>query len=722
MRRLRTLLVLATATVVLSVVVSAAVDLVLSRVRGPGAEDSLALPLLFWARGPLDPPAELVIVSIDAASKATLNQAERTRDWQRSLHARLLRRLTRLDASAIALDVEFTRETDPSEDKALSDAIREAGNVVLTQRIDRIAGPGVTVEQWQNPIEPLTRFATALAPVPLPDGTVVTQAWSFVPDLDDGGDVATLPAVALQVHARRLLNVFDGILRDAGISVPGPGPGDPAGSRADLRHTMSLIRRAMQDDGRASERALAALGGARADGLATDAVETLEALVRLYRDPSPFYLNFYGPSGTIRTLPYHDALNEAASGAIDFSGKTVFVGAGHSGLRIADPLDTYHPAYGGELTGVEIHATAFANLLRGDALRPAPGLVALTLLVGFALCVTGAAYLLPRRRAGVAALLLAVVYYAGVQIAFNQANVLLPLAVPLLVQAPLAFVAVHFARKPLLKRTVTGTCLVTDVARSTELARSRRAEQLQDLFEEYWSGIRTAATHCSGTVQTPQVGDSLVCFWAAHGAGRSAGRPGAADQRDSRYLGCLAAIEIADAVARFGDAHASEPLPARIGLHAGELSVTYDLDRDRCTVVGDPVNVAKRLEELGKVLFGGHPAAGRSPILASSAVAEGLDGVLTRYLGRHELRGVGPLAVHEIVGRADGVGRAEIDVCERFARALGLYEAARWQEAQLAFNGILTSSGAPDGPSRYFAADCEARLAPAASGGPGGHV
>jgi adenylate cyclase len=716
-RRLRSFLVLSAVTVVVGFAISVILDFALTEARGATVEDTLALPLLFKIRGPLPSPPEVVIVSMDATSTAVLNLPTKTRDWPRSLHARLIQRLAKQGASAIAVDLEFARQTEPAEDEALARAIEEAGNVVLVEWIDRFTGPGFKGEERRPPIPSFLAFAGALAPAPVPAGALVTQTWSFLPG-PDRDETPTLPSATLHVYSRRLLEEFHEILRNTGLHVPGPVAG-PRVAWQDLRQTMRLIRLEVKKNASASAHALKAVDTRVQANLGPEDAQTLKALIRLYRDPGVFYLSYYGPPGTIRTIPYHNALDEAAP-ALDFSGKVVFIGAGFSAIWNVDHGDTHHAAYGSrdgqEFSGVEIHATAFANLLRGEMLRPLGWVATLICSVGFAMAATGIAYFLPRGKSGVAALLLVVAYYEGTQLLFNFGHVLVPLAVPVLVQVPIAFVAIHFARKPIWKKVVNGTCLVADIVDSTALAKSLGPARQGELLDGYWLEVGGAARSWSGTVQTPQVGDSLVCFWTASPSealpepGESGPkRSGCNVDRLTRHRSCMAALEITRAVARFNAAHSDEHVLTRLGLHVGQFSVGRDLDGERCTVVGHTVSVATRFEELGKVFLGDTEHA-RLLILASSDVVEGLDDLLTRYLGHHELKGVGRLAVYQLVGEKRRLGQTEFDLCERFAVALRLYEDERWQEARLAFNEILAFFRT-DGPSRYFAGECASRLA-----------
>lgn len=93
--------------------------------RWSGHLDALCLSFLMRQQ---PPPADVVGVTMDEASLDALGRYP----WKRSVHARLIDRLTALGASCIALDTFFVRPTEPAEDAALAAAIRRSGRVVLS--------------------------------------------------------------------------------------------------------------------------------------------------------------------------------------------------------------------------------------------------------------------------------------------------------------------------------------------------------------------------------------------------------------------------------------------------------------------------------------------------------------------------------------------------------------------------------------------------------------
>ncbi len=121
----------------------------------------------------------------------------------------------------------------------------------------------------------------------------------------------------------------------------------------------------------------------------------LRVLLDVYSGEGSRYLNYYGPARTLRTIPYDQVENGA--GGLDVAGKMVFVG--FSETRQPEQQDDFNSVFslqtGVNLSGVEVGATAFANLIDSRSLRPLPMWLHLSLvmLLGFDVrrCVLAAA-------------------------------------------------------------------------------------------------------------------------------------------------------------------------------------------------------------------------------------------------------------------------------------------------------------------------------------------
>ncbi|HET6522423.1 MAG TPA: CHASE2 domain-containing protein, partial [Geminicoccaceae bacterium] len=420
---------------------------------GLALERGVGLSGLFLLRGPIEPPADVVVVGIDRQSAQRLDLPAPPRSWPRSVHARLIESLADRGAAVIVLDLRLDIPTSEAEDAALARAIAAAKRVVLFEHLERTSqvitgGDGratghLTVDRLAPPIPAFAGVAAGLGPFPLPKTpTRVDRFWTFSAA---AGDVPTLPAVALLLYA--LDDAYDpllALLRRAGMpDVDGLPP-----TRADLAGAdgvlglCTTLRAALSADPALGTRLAAALASAPAGagGLTGAQRRLLRALADLHGGPDSRYVNLYGPPGSVRTISYHAVL--ADDGApLDVDGKAVFVG--FSDLFATETKEDSFPTVfsrpdGVDISGVEIAATAFANLLDGRSVRPtgAPTTAALLLLVGG---VAGAgACLLPAPPAVLLTLLIAALYLAGAHLAFGQADLWPPLAIPLLLQLPLA--------------------------------------------------------------------------------------------------------------------------------------------------------------------------------------------------------------------------------------------------------------------------------------------
>lgn len=79
----------------------------------------------------------IVVLGFDRADEVQLRE---TWPISRQTHAKVIRNLAKDGAKVIAYDVLFSTPSSPKADRALHQALEEAGNVVLTSRIDRGAG------------------------------------------------------------------------------------------------------------------------------------------------------------------------------------------------------------------------------------------------------------------------------------------------------------------------------------------------------------------------------------------------------------------------------------------------------------------------------------------------------------------------------------------------------------------------------------------------------
>ncbi len=692
-------------------------------------EEQVGLGLLFSLRGSLPAPDEVVVVSIDQASADALGElpADPVK-WSRAFHAQLIENLIRAGAKVIAFDMFFAEPHTAAEDARFADAIAKARNVVLakylvreTLPLDRknASGGRLNVERLASPMPIFEDAAVGAAPFPLPKVPVrLSQYWKFT---SAGGRVPSLPVVAAQVFC---LEEYDDLMSLLAATRPDRVSALPADASAALAsgHIEAVVlklRALFESDPALGDAILRAASTRRPQH-----PQRLHALVRMYQGPDGEYLNFYGPPRTVRIVPYHEV---ASAQPVDperlqLRGKAVFVGV--SDYDRPEQRDGFHTVFsraGIDLSGAEIAAMAFANLLNEQHVRTLGLLGHVVLILGGGILVGGVCAVLAPGPAAVTAIGLGAAYLAFAVFRFTATHTWYPLAAPLLFEVPAAFVGAILWRyvdtnrerrqmravfsqylpnaviDDLLRDTggvaspgqsVYGICLATDAERYTSLAESMDPAELARFVNRYYAMVFEPIRRRGGTI-SDVVGDAALAIWASP-----------APDVQLRSQACHAACELSAAVDRFNRDSAPLALPTRIGLHSGHMVLGHvgAMDHYEYRAIGDIVNTAARIEGLNKRF--------RTRILASDDVVAGLDGFLTRRLGMFVLAGKSkPLVIHELICQSDEATARQRAVTMLFAEGVAAYEAGSWREASAAFEAYLHES-ADDGAARFYLGAC----------------
>lgn len=712
---------------------------------GHDFEKDVGLAWLFNIRGALVPPPEVAVIAINERASAQLGLPPLPRDWPRSIHGRLVDNLVRRGAAVIVFDVDFRRPKSAEDDHAFVQAVARSGRTVLVETLngkrapilDASGRPAGTmwVEELLSPMEPLAKAARGLAPFPVPKVQVnVFQYWAFKPSVDDA---PTLPVMALQLYLLDAYERWLAILEKAQAAAVQelPRDHDALASAADVRKMMRTLRRSFRDDPSLGTRIATILEAERAKGLSDADYRAFRALARLYAGTDSRYLNFYGTPGSIPTIPYNAVITgsdpNVNPAALDFTGKVVFVG--FSDLYDPGQPDRFYTVFtrsdGVDLSGVEIAATAFGNLLADSSVTPSdtPTTVVTLLLVGLLLG-TGI-YLMTAWIAVPLAVLVAGVYVAGAQFAFNATGLWMPLAIPVLVQFPMAlftgllaqyllerrrqkryskavsyYLPEHVAREltereldpSALNKIVYGICFATDMSGFTSISQSMDPSRLAGFMNAYFDALAAALKRYHVDV-TEFHADTIMCAWTA-------ASPEALDRRQAP----LAALAVLDAVQQFKARLDGINLYARVGLEEGQFYLGHTGGGGRLgySILGDCANTAARLESLNKHL-GTH-------VLASQAVIAHADHILSRSVGRFVLVGKStPMPVAEVIAEREKASDSQVQLCARFAEALDTFQQLQWMQAAVYFEAILKDHPT-DGPSRFYLARCHdyQRLAP----------
>ncbi len=690
---------------------------------GSAWEEDSGLSVLFALRGAKPVPETVVVIAIGDDTGPALGFEPAVQSWPRSAHARLIERLTSAGAEVIVFDIDFKKAQSPDQDRRLASAMQKAGNVIVFGYLERErvrmtgstpfpeSSGAIEIERLRPPMALIANSVVTVAPFVLPKIPVkVSQVWTF----QGANQFATLPAAALELYA---LDAFADLLRLASTLPPHPGvPGVEELVKLGSNAQMMAMRTLLRNDRHLTAELLEALRVTQTTEISADNRRRLEALLAMYLSPSYPYLNFYGPPRSIATLSYEDVLSGNTELLVNFKNKVVFVGyAEEYQPKQKDGFYTvFSQASGLDLSGVEIGATVFANLLEQELLRPVPPLGRLAILLIYGMLIMFVFRSTPGYWNIGLGLLVSFLYFLVVYQLFAHSSIWLPWTIPLFVQTPVAVFAVltqQFREARLSRQRLRaafgyylpdkvidrlshdtehalahgehafGVCLATDAEQYTRLAEGMSPGELQEFMKRYYE-LLFAPVRARGGMISDVVGDAMLAIWSTPAA-----------ESELRSNACAAALEIQHALDK-----SEQPamLPTRIGLHAGELVLSHvgAIDHYEYRAVGDIVNTASRIENLNKQLG--------TSILASQETVEGLDGFITRELGSFRLKGKQKaVTIHEIVCKAEALTEELKALNLAFAIALDAYRHQSWEDALLLFEGILRTHP-EDGPSRFY--------------------
>ena len=579
---------------------------------------------LLTVTGPLRPvESPVVIVGIDEPSFAELGLQW---PWPRSLHARLIERLSRAGAAVVAFDVLFAEPSSPGDDAALAAAIRGAGNVVLMA--DETVDAGEHVVQRRR-IEPL----------PMLTGTGAATTGIVRVPLDADGVIRRVPQGAstfwqeiLAMHARR---------RGApAAAVPGEFIRfEPARSFAYASYYQALE----------PEQFLPR-------GFFTDRIVVVGLSVTASPDPGARQADMFATPlflATGRLMPGPEV-------------QANIVETARLGRAIAETP-----------RAVTLAALALAGLLSAWSMRAwrpvRSAAAALALMAAAAGTAWGAFHGLDRWLPAVSVLAgTALLYVAEGGAAFLQEQALRRR----IRQAFTHYVSPHLVDQMIAhpERLRLGgerrelTIVFSDLAGFTTIAERLSPEETVQLINRHLTDVADIVIRSGGTVDK-FVGDGLMAFWGAP-----------VDDPEHALHACEAAAAMQSAVQRLREELAGTGRPAihmRVGIHTGSVVVGNmgSATRFDYTATGDDVNLASRLEGVNK-LYG-------TGIVLSEATAERLRGRLgLRRLDRVRVKGkTQPVDIYTL--ETDPALAAVTE------EAVAAYRAARWDEAEKLWRDAL---------------------------------
>ncbi len=554
---------------------------------------------------------EVVVVAID---EEAFESVGRRQPLPRAYLAKVVRGVQRAGAAVVGLDLALSSATEPAEDAELARAVVS------------FADGG------------LSRVVVVQAPPP------------------KSGPLAEPAYLGAVVHGAGEVPLdADGVIRRASLLVPRePGRYEPA-------FTLALMGRLVG----MSQSTLSASIGARG-GLSPVPVWhpsgswTLREAPPLPARPGELWrINYVGPAGSFLTIPSNAVAALADGGDLardnPLWGRVVLIGGTYKESR------DFYPTPHGAMAGVEIHANILHMLVTGSYIRPSGWLTSLGLQVGIVL-LAGLLMTWLRPLPGTLVCLVAAVV-VGIPasfIAFKRSGYWIDFFLPVIVTCLLGLGAEALARRRFrdsfgryVSREIAAqvlaeapslrgerrhiSILFSDLRGFTTLSESMAAEEVAARLNEYFEAMTTAIFAHRGMVND-FVGDGIIAFFGA---------PLADPEHALNAVRSAAEMDraLAGLNARWGASGLPE-LRMGIGIHTGQVFVGNigGAARVKYTVVGDPVNLASRVEGLNKEL-------GTTILITDETRVAAGDTVDVKDRGLMAVKGrVQPVHVYELLG------------------------------------------------------------------------
>lgn len=411
------------------------------------------------------------------------------------------------------------------------------------------------------------------------------------------------------------------------------------------------------------------------------------------------WIPYRGFQGSFRYISAVDVLEERADPA-QLEGVVALLGTTAAGL-----LDARATPVGNPYAGVEVHANMVAGMLEGSIKKSPtaiPGMESwMLLLVGLVVAVLlGRAS--PMQAMWIALGTSVLLTLANLML-WLSASVVLPLASPLLLIGVLfmlnmsyGFVAEERTKRlykerfgqyvspevieemianPQMLESMEGTSrnmtvLFSDIRNFTTISEGMEPKDLMRMMNEYLTPMTRLIidkNKYQGTIDK-YIGDAIMAFWGAP----------LFDPKHAQHA-VLAALEMQRLAAELSTQFKAKNWPEiriGVGLNTGMMAVGNmgSSFRRAYTVLGDPVNLAARLEGLTKEYGVG--------ILVSETTKEAAPDIVYRELDRVRVKGKGlAVSIYEPVGSSAEVSAQQLGNIKQFQQALAHYRAQQWDEA-----------------------------------------
>jgi adenylate cyclase len=452
-------------------------------------------------------------------------------------------------------------------------------------------------------------------------------------------------------------------------------------------------------------------------------------------DPTTFMLNYYGPGRTFHYEQFSQVINDVSFKTKDelevgedldtfdeemmrhFKDKIVIIGSLMAEERDYHNVPIYKEEAGGKkinsMDGVEIHATAIQNVIDNNFVTRLDPALEIVLMLGLSVfgffgmlslkqiklknvwTLEVGAFLLMLLLVG-GMFELGVVLFSSSAIMMNVVNPSLAIVLAYLSTAVYQYlterqqkaliknvfghylspVVVNMLANDPDKAKLGGdrrelSILFSDIANFTTVSESfQTPEGLVELLNEYLSEMTSLVLKSEGTLDK-YVGDAIIAFWNAP-----------LPQKDHAMRACVAAVEMQRKLSLLRLKWKKEGKPeigARIGVNSGIVIVGNIGGKDRFdyTAIGDPVNLASRLEGANKQYHS-------SIMISDMTYTHVKSKVTVRELDLIQVKGkTEPVKVYELLGMSAELKQTEEEKqsLDLYHEGIKLYRQRKWEEA-----------------------------------------
>ncbi len=667
---------------------------------GAYLEEEFGLAWLFDLRGSVSSPEEVVIVSIDKLSTEILHLPDDPEKWPRSYYAELIKKLNQQNPAAIGINITFNEGRDLLIDQSLADEIGKGRNIILSNYLKRrsikqdSSSNLFSYERFINPIPVLDLAAISTAPFPLPKtAATVKQFWTYT---QSGGGIQTFPVAVFHLYLFKqayaeIISLLDQLAVPNLISFERPL------NETEFITTIIKIQAAITADSSLFERLKQLLNETQ---YSKQKKRILTSWLALLKRPGSLYFNHYGSARTITTIPFYQALVSDFLNPTLFHNKIVLIGYSEDiePEKNQGIYTVFSKTYGETTSPIEIAATAIANLIDNNWLRPLAFKDQFLLILVWGGVLLTIFRLLSYKLGIITIFLFSLGYLAFAYFSFINVFFWFPVFIPLAVQVPLVlfissishflktnkehqnvhkafshYLPDHVVNKISYQNDINalsnygevlqGLCMATDAEQYTSLSETMHPQALNDLMNSYYGVMFPEVKKFNGII-SDVIGDAMLAIWA---------NPD--ENIQNRSNACYAALEIKSAIDQFNGSQSFQ-LPTRIGLHFGEIRLgnVGAVDHFEYRAVGDTVNTATRIEGLNKLLD--------THILVSENVIKGLTDFATREIGFFILKGKKkPVHIYELIGNANQKRVQHSEFISEFSKALKCFQQYQWEKA-----------------------------------------